>query len=116
MLRKLDGEIPKPLLIIFERLWALREVPKAWKKANVIPIFKKVRQEDYRLVRLTSIPWKVIDQVILESISKHNKDKNVTGRSQHGFMRDILSDEVTTLLDKEKNPVKYCLLLLSQVF
>lgn len=105
MLRELADDIPKPLLIIFERLWVLREVPKAWKKANVIPIFKKVKQEDYRLVRLTSIPWKVIDHVILEAIPKHIKDKNVTGRSQHGFMRDILSDlpdEVTTLLDKEK--------------
>lgn len=105
MLRELADDIPKPLLIIFERLWALQEVPKAWKKANVIPIFKKVKQENYRLVRLTSILWKVIDHVILEAIPKHIKDKNVTGRSQHGFMRDILSDlpdEVTTLLDKEK--------------
>lgn len=106
MLRELADGILKPLLIIFEMLWVLWEVPKAWKKANVIPIFKKVRHEDYRLVRHTSIPRKMIDHVILEAISKHIKDKNVTGRSQHGFMRDILSDqpdEVTTLLDKEKN-------------
>lgn len=113
MLGQLADDIPKPLSIIFEKLWLLREAPKAWKKANIIPIFKKVKQEDYRLVKLTSIPWKVIDSVILEAIPKHIKDKNVTGRSQHGFMRDILSDqpdELTTFLDKEKKLSEYCLL------
>lgn len=47
----------------------------------------------------------MIEHLILEAISKHIKDKKVTGSSQDGFMRDILShqsDEVTSLLDKEK--------------
>ena len=54
MLRKLV--IVRRLLIIFERLWQSGEVPEDWKKANVILVFKKGKEEDlgyYRLFSLT---------------------------------------------------------------
>lgn len=56
----------------------------------------KAMKEDsrnYRLVRLALVPGKLINHVILEAISKHIKDKKVTGSSLHGFMRYILSDQ-----------------------
>ena len=46
-------------------------MPKDWRKANVTPIFKKGKEDDpgnYRLVSLTSIPGKVMEQLILETI------------------------------------------------
>jgi len=99
--------------IIFEKLWLLREVPEAWKKANVTLIFKKAKKEDpgnYRPVRLTSVPGEMIDHVILEAISKRTKDKKVMGSSQHRFMKEtscltnliVFYDEVTSSLFKEK--------------
>ncbi|KFV78543.1 hypothetical protein N308_15395, partial [Struthio camelus australis] len=72
--------ITRPLSIIFERSWRSGEVPEDWKKANVTPVFKKGKEEDpgnYRPVSLTSIPGKVMEQLILEAISKHLEDKNV---------------------------------------
>jgi len=48
-------------------------VPEDWRKANVTPIFKKDKKEDpgnYRPVSLTSIPGKVMEQLILEVIIK----------------------------------------------
>lgn len=90
LLRELADDIPKPLLIVFERLWVLREVLKAWKKANVI---HQEGQAGGLQAGKTHLNPMEGDHAILEAIPKHIKDKNVTGRSQHRFTRDILSDQ-----------------------
>ncbi|PKU49644.1 rna-directed dna polymerase from mobile element jockey-like [Limosa lapponica baueri] len=87
VLRELPAAISSLLLRNFERLWQLGEVSKDWRKANVTSNFKEGRKEDpgnYRLVTLTSIPRKAMQQVILETIFRHMKDKKVIRSSQHG--------------------------------
>ncbi|KFV82507.1 RNA-directed DNA polymerase from mobile element jockey, partial [Struthio camelus australis] len=79
-LRELADVIARPLSIIFERSWRSGEVPEDWKKANVTPVFKKGKKEEpgnYRPVSLTSIPGKVMEQLILEVITKHLEDKKM---------------------------------------
>ncbi|GAB0190273.1 hypothetical protein GRJ2_001492600 [Grus japonensis] len=74
----------------FFRSWRTGEVPKDWKKANVTLAFKKGKNEDpghYRSVSLTSIPGKVMEQLILDVISKHVKEKKVIGGGPHGFTK-----------------------------
>ncbi|KFP50064.1 hypothetical protein N323_05702, partial [Cathartes aura] len=76
--RELADVIPRTLLIIFEQSWLPGQVPDDWKKANVIPVFKKDKKEDpgnYRLFSLTSIPGNVMEQLMLETISRHMEDK-----------------------------------------
>lgn len=61
-----------------------------WEKANVIPVFMKGKEENienYRLVMFNLIPGRVMDQIIVEIISKHMKEK-VIGSSQHGLMME----------------------------
>jgi len=73
VLRKLADVIAEPLFIIFERSWRTGEVPEDWRKASVTPIFKKGRKEDpgnYRPVSLTSIPGKIMEQLIMEVVIK----------------------------------------------
>jgi len=61
-------------------------VPKDWRKANVIPIFKKGKKEDpgnYRPVSLTSIPGKMMEHLLLEVIIKQMEEKKVISSRQH---------------------------------
>jgi len=90
VLRELADVIAEPLSIIFERSWRTGEVPENWRKASIIPIFKKGKKEDpgnYRPVSLTSIPGKVMEQFILEVINKQMEKKKVIRSSQHGFTK-----------------------------
>jgi len=90
VLRELADVIAEPLSIIFERSWRTREVPEDWRKANVTPVFKKGKKEDpgnYRPVSLTSIPRKVVEQLILEVIIKQVEEKRDIRSSQHGFTK-----------------------------
>jgi len=73
VLRELADVIAEPLSIIFGKFWRTGEVPEDWRKASVTPAFKKGKKEDpgnYRPVSLTSIPGKVMEQLILDVMSK----------------------------------------------
>ncbi|KFO80733.1 RNA-directed DNA polymerase from mobile element jockey, partial [Cuculus canorus] len=74
VLKELADVLSKPLSIIFQRSWLTGEVPLDWRLADVVPIYKKGCREDpgnYRPVSLTSVPGKVMEQVILSAIMKH---------------------------------------------
>ena len=83
----------KLLSIIFETLWLSGEVPRNWIKGNIIPIHKKGRKEDpgiYRPVSLTSVPGKIVEQILQEDMLRHIKHKWA------------FYDGMTALVDKEK--------------
>ncbi|CAM4574506.1 unnamed protein product [Lepidochelys kempii] len=120
VLKELAAVIAEPLAIIFENSWRTGEVPDDWKKANVVPIFKKEKKEDpgnYRLVSLTSVPGKIMEQVLKESILKHLHERKVIRNSQHGFTkgRSCLTnlitfyDEITGSVDEGKAVDVLCL-------
>ncbi|KFQ48040.1 hypothetical protein N333_10626, partial [Nestor notabilis] len=80
VLKELVNEVVKPLSIIFEKSWHSGEVPDDWKKANITPIFKKGTVEDpgnYRRVSLTSVPGKILEQILLDSIPRDMKNNEV---------------------------------------
>ncbi|XP_064360115.1 olfactory receptor 14A16-like, partial [Dromaius novaehollandiae] len=66
----------------------IREVPDDWEKADITPIFRKGKREglgNNRLVSFTSDPGKVMEQILLETISKHMKEKG--WKRQHGLSK-----------------------------
>uniref|UniRef100_A0A8D0F699 Reverse transcriptase domain-containing protein n=1 Tax=Strix occidentalis caurina TaxID=311401 RepID=A0A8D0F699_STROC len=110
VLKELAGVLAKPLSIIYQQSWLTEEVPTDWKLANVTPIYKKGRKDDpgnYRPVSLTSVPGKLMEQLIESTILQHMQDNQGIRPSQHGFMKGLTNlisfyDRVTCLLDEGK--------------
>ncbi|KAK4817476.1 hypothetical protein QYF61_015810 [Mycteria americana] len=113
VLKEVVEVLTKPLSIIYQQSWLTGEVPADWKLANVTPIYKKSRKEDlgnYRPVSLTSVPRKLMEQIILSAITRHVEDNQGIKPSQHGFRKgrscltNLISfyDKVTHLVDEGK--------------
>ncbi|KAK4828165.1 LOW QUALITY PROTEIN: hypothetical protein QYF61_024414 [Mycteria americana] len=111
--RELAEVLTKPLSILYQQSWLTGEVPVDWRLANVTLIYKKGRKEDpgnYRLVSLTLVLGKVMEQNLLSAITRLVEDKQAIRPSQHGFMKgrscltNLISfyDKVTRLVDEGK--------------
>ena len=90
ILKNLAKELAYPLTILFNRTLDEGKIPKAWKKAEVRPIFKKGCKSspgNYRPVSLTSVLCKVFEGFIKDALCYHLKVNNLLSKDQFGFCR-----------------------------
>jgi hypothetical protein len=67
---------------------SLSKVPKNWKLANVIPIFKsgeKSNMNNYRPVSLLSCVSKIMEKIVFKHLYNYIKDNNLISPHQSGF-------------------------------
>ena len=87
---------------------------------SVSPVFRKGKKEDlgnYRPVSFTSIPEKVMEQLIFGTVSRHINDEKVIRGSQHGLTKgksclaDLIAfyEEITRWIDDGKAVDVVCL-------
>ena len=96
-LRKVDlclaiEEVSSILTIIFQYSLDIGKLPTEWKRANVVPIYKsgsKISAANYCPVSLTCICCKMLEHIILHSMSSRLND--ILLPQQHGFRKELSS-------------------------
>ena len=90
LLKECAASIAGPLSQIFQLSYDTGTLPEEWRIAHVVPIFKKgdrTNRENYRPVSLTSIPCKVMESIIKDTLIKHLEANELLCKQQHGFRR-----------------------------
>jgi len=98
-LSKIENELVQPLTRLFKKIVENETVPRDWKDANVIPIFKggtKSSATNYRPISLTSQLCKVFEAIVRDQVVKYLEDNRLIRDSQHGFRKG--SSTLTNLL------------------
>lgn len=101
-------------------------MPPKWRKANITHIFKRDKKEyprNYRLIIVSLIPVKVMEQLILETIAMCMNSRRIITSSQYVFMKGKsclaklinFYDEMTSLVE-EGRAVDIVCLKLSKAF
>jgi hypothetical protein len=86
---KLSGENIIPQLAHVINM-SIREskVPGCWKRARVVPVFKKnskTAKEIYRPVIILSVGSKIMEEIVREQLTKYLRKFGIIPQEQHGF-------------------------------
>lgn len=90
LLRECETEVAHPLALIFSKSLAETSIPLDWKRANVVPVYKKGDKgdvENYRPVSLTSLVCKVLEAFIKDKIVEYLDENEIIKETQHGFRK-----------------------------
>ena len=108
IIRECSDSLSVPLAKICEMSLEQGVFPEAWKRANVVPIFKKGSVKDprcYRSVSLIPLFGKVLEKVVYISLMRHVKP--AISPEQHGFVQGrSCATNLATLLSTAWNSIE----------
>ena len=84
-----SNQIAKPLKILFDKSLENGEVPSDWKRAIVVPIFKKGGKDlsqNYHPVSLTCIICKIMERLIRDKMMEFLTSTMLLSDKQFGFV------------------------------
>ena len=90
LLKETAAEIAPAITLLYQASLNQGTVPSAWKRALVVPIFKKGNRSspaNYRPISLTAIPSKLCEHVIHSAIINHFTEQRILSDAQHGFRK-----------------------------
>ena len=88
VIKEVKEEIAPHFSDIYKASLSHRKAVKDWKLQNIAPIFKKGSKNEpgnYRPISLTSVPGKIVESIVVDSIRSHLESNNLILDSQHGF-------------------------------
>jgi hypothetical protein len=89
MLKEAAPAIVKPLTRLFNKSLSICIFPEIWKRANVLPLYKKGNRSipnNYRPISLLSVVGKIFEKAIFKHTFNHIRDNHLFTRFQSGFM------------------------------
>ena len=90
VLKECKEELSEPITMVFRKSLDSGVVPRLWRQANVVPIFKKgdkAESSNYRPISLTSVVGKMLEAIISKGIRDHLEKHELIRHSQHGFSK-----------------------------
>ena len=101
ILRKVSLEICEPLSLLFSAIYEASSLPRQWKSATIIPIFKNKGSssdcQNYRPISLTSCVCKLMELILHDHMYSFLAKGNLISADQFGF-RPKFSTETQLLL------------------
>ena len=104
LLKICANELADSFTLLFQTSLNQGSIPSDWRKARIVPVFKKGdkgKVENYRPISLVSISCKILEHIVHSSIMDHLDKLNYLNDAQHGFRqrRSCESQLITTLRD-----------------
>ena len=91
ILKECKEELEEPIWEIINSSLTEGKVPKEWKRANIVPLYKggnKMEPLNYRPVSLTSVVSKLCETIIKKKWIKYLEEENIITESQFGFRKE----------------------------
>ena len=89
VLKECAGALTRLLKILFCKTLEEGQIPKDWKDANVMPVFKKGSRSEvsnYCPISLTSVCCKVMEKLVRNAVPEHMISNGFLSDNQHGFV------------------------------
>ena len=88
MIKICDSEIVEPLCLILDKCLDAGVYSTSWKRANILPIYKKSSRQNksnYRQISLLQVFGKIFERLLCDVIYKHLCDNRLIAPNQSGF-------------------------------